>query len=1277
VSVALVLCLNVGVDPPDVVKPEPCARLECWLNPLGIPPQKALDAIGKTLQSQYMRWQPRARYKLCCDPCVEDVKKLCINLRRTAKDERVLFHYNGHGVPRPTKNGEIWVFNKNYTQYIPLSIYDLQTWMGSPAIYVFDCSSAGIIINVFKQFALQREREEKRNAASASASASSSRPAASAEDAAAGGGSSPSSSFMNSILLAACSEDEVLPTNPDFPADLFTSCLTTPIKTALHWFAPRSLIQGITFDMIDRIPGVLNDRKTPLGELNWVFTAITDTIAWNVFQRDLFKKLFRQDLLVASLFRNFLLAERIMWTANCTPVTEPKLPPTHDHPLWQAWDYTVEHCLAQLPAMLAAEDAAIARSKQSDATAQGGIYSDGSGYPPPSPGGLMDPTDFQYAHNPFFEDHMTAFEVWLSLGPQQKKVPEQLPIVMQVLLSQSHRLRALKLLASFLQTGPWAVDVALSMGIFPYVLKLLQSPTLELRQELIFIWGKILALDKSCEADIVKENGHSYFINFLASQGGGAVYLAMAAFTVSKIIFSIPEKCIDAGIIPACSGKLDHEEALVRLWVCLCLSRLAECSLAGSFEIIREPSALANILILAQSDDCSEVRASAISILGSLLFHFMSTMNEEQKVMESAMGSVPGSFDPQSLGDQVYYSPSFRDHKMKETQAAKPVGAQLPPKDNMLIISSMNSISKALSAIFDSDSSPLVRREIAIAFSRLADGYPQEFVGMLTLDDTSSLSKDAKNQKELLLMFWNQLVQLSEDPHPVISAIAFEATNNIWNVVSGGSSQQVPIAQLNKRITELNGNSNLVRGASVPKALNQKNPRELSIPSFIMYITESNGDPRAFSFDTLSDAFRNLNGRNLQSPSASVQSSMSVSAYKPMDFQSLYDWCCSHILDLYCELTEDQSKEEEARSKNPFLRMNCGHNMFYPPEENDKEISSIREVASNNISSGELWSLSFIPKKPQIAVGDSLGNVGIWNFQTWEQDASFTIPTTDSEPPGVTSIHIIDSHVDTPLVAAGAGGTVALWRRADKKCKNNSILNVWQTSGSYGGYTNTSEGHGFTMSYNAENNYLVTGGCERGLVKIWDLSSEMCVWHGDVLRKGCVVTALEDVKRPMTNTYAVGSTDGAIVLVDARVPSSDENAHGGGVLSFEEHSSAIVSVGRQMSVGEEEKLVSASLAGDIRIWDLRFPSNGSLQVIQAHRSEITAITVSEKLPMIASGSSNGSIKLFGSAGRLLKVIQYHEGFLGTRMAPVTSLAIHPESKILAAGCADSVISLYH
>jgi regulator-associated protein of mTOR len=57
---------------------------------------------------------------------------------------------------------------------------------------------------------------------------------------------------------------------------------------------------GINPDIADSIPGDISDRKTPRGELNWVFTAITDTIAWDTLPASMFQKLFRQDLLVAS-----------------------------------------------------------------------------------------------------------------------------------------------------------------------------------------------------------------------------------------------------------------------------------------------------------------------------------------------------------------------------------------------------------------------------------------------------------------------------------------------------------------------------------------------------------------------------------------------------------------------------------------------------------------------------------------------------------------------------------------------------------------------------------------------------------------------------------------------------------------------------------------------------------------------------------------------------------------------------------------------------------------
>ena len=50
----------------------------------------------------------------------------------------------------------------------------------------------------------------------------------------------PPPSLRNCIQLAACSKDQLLPMNPDLPADLFTACLTTPIKVALRWFVMRN-----------------------------------------------------------------------------------------------------------------------------------------------------------------------------------------------------------------------------------------------------------------------------------------------------------------------------------------------------------------------------------------------------------------------------------------------------------------------------------------------------------------------------------------------------------------------------------------------------------------------------------------------------------------------------------------------------------------------------------------------------------------------------------------------------------------------------------------------------------------------------------------------------------------------------------------------------------------------------------------------------------------------------------------------------------------------------
>merc|ERR1712173_369133 len=98
----------------------------------------------------------------------------------------------------------------------------------------------------------------------------------------------------------------------------------------------------------EAISGKVSTRNTPLNELNRIFTSITDGIAWNVLSSDLFYILFRQDQLVASVFRNFLLAERIMSSLCRKPVSYPKIPSTKNHILWQAWDLALEQILKSM-----------------------------------------------------------------------------------------------------------------------------------------------------------------------------------------------------------------------------------------------------------------------------------------------------------------------------------------------------------------------------------------------------------------------------------------------------------------------------------------------------------------------------------------------------------------------------------------------------------------------------------------------------------------------------------------------------------------------------------------------------------------------------------------------------------------------------------------------------------------------------------------------------------------------------------------------------------------
>ncbi|KAF8167286.1 hypothetical protein B0H34DRAFT_792028 [Crassisporium funariophilum] len=715
-NAALVLCLNIDVDPPDIVKTNPCAVLECWVDPHTMPSHKALEAIGSNLQHQFEGLSLKIAYKPILDPSLEDLRRFCQTLRKQAKDDAVLFYYNGHGVPKPTASGELWCFNRDYTKYMPVSLQDIQGWLGSPGVYIWDCSAAGHLLHNFNIYAERRDHEVNMLHS---------------------GYADGAQPMMNSLQLAACGANENLPNCPELPADVFTSCLTSPIDIALRYFIMNHhLPNNVTADMVTQLPGDLKDRRTPLGELNWIFTAITDTIAWTTFSRETFTRLYRCDLLIASLFRNFLLAERIMKNYHCTPHTYPPLPATNTHPLWATWDLAVDTCLRQLPDLLAKSinpGSATSSVPSSVGTTPGRIGQTER----------VDPTftakqtgDKPYVYIPsrFFADQLTAFEVWISRGgsaltkrgplslPQPndkynghpetndvvehdnssserhlvpRKPPDQLPIVLQVLLSQPHRLRALILLSQFVDLGPWAVHLVLTIGIFPYISKLLQAAGQDLRPVLIFIWARILAVDSSVQSDLYNTQGYRYFSNVLGLRNednlpNSSEHKAMCSFILASISRDFPHgqaACWSERVFDNCYDRLEEPDFLLRQWTALCIAQMWDSN--DEIKVYGVDRGTQDKLIGMLSDDSAEVRSAVLYALGT----FMGASGSADLTKQSGGGTG------------TMYQLEERVHFRMEVAVA--TGATLAIKD---------------------DASPMCRKELLVVISCLVKEWRGYFV---------------------------------------------------------------------------------------------------------------------------------------------------------------------------------------------------------------------------------------------------------------------------------------------------------------------------------------------------------------------------------------------------------------------------------------------------------------------------------------------------------------------------------------------------------------------
>ena len=215
---------------------------------------------------------------------------------------------------------------------------------------------------------------------------------------------------------------------------------------------------------------------------------------------------------------------------------------------------------------------------------------------------------------------------------------------------------------------------------------------------------------------------------------------------------------------------------------------------------------------------------------------------------------------------------------------------------------------------------------------------------------------------------------------------------------------------------------------------------------------------------------------------------------------------------------------------------------------------------------------------------------------------------------------------------------------------------------------------GLVTDWRQDSGALVTGGSSATL-RVWDLSQEQNVvtWRSGS-ESACVTTLASTALAgggPAAASYAVvaGYGDGAIRIFDAR-GAADLNP----VVSMVEHQHWVVHI--QMG-SDGYGIISGSLYGEAKFWDLRYTGRGSIRSVDVQRSPMTALAVHPHAPVMASGSHKQFIKILDLEGDQLGMIKHHNNFLGQRIGPVSCLAFHPSKLLLAAGATDSIISVYH
>lgn len=1225
----IIIISMIGIIPPEKQRITPCAVKETWVDPTQLDLTKAKTRIKENLKRQFTSILPQAQKKISryndrdrgpirveMDCAPNKVYSACDQVRKhVGKGYRVIFYYNGHGAMScshpSSENGKcIWVVNGTIMHYTVVPLATLMEKLEAPALYIWDCDNAGLIVQRFNELAREKKEAWK----------------SSCRDA-------PEPRFEEECLhLAACNKNQMLPQNPEIPADLYTSCLTSTVKTALHYWFHQQKITNIhiidCIEYLDNIPGKYSARSTMAGELDWVLTAVLDTLAWQIepdYAR--FKELFRNCKPVGLLFRGHILADRVMRAYNVTPVTHPHLPSLAGHPLWRSWDLALDSIMTEL---------SLRKIRPTRPALHGQIST-------------------------FFFDQLTEFKVNLTqYGKYDKVDSRQLPVLLQMLMSAQYREETLELVGKFLDRGPYAVQKFLDVGILPYIRQLLTTPSRDYKYIMVLIWAKILATDRRhSTADVVlnQPECRRFFVNMLNDPDMRSQTRAMSCFCLSilaknsqknqeillgeNLIKELDDCLIDMSS-PNKSSKLQN-------CAVLCLANLWDRNEKALWASVRANTIDTHIMKLLDHPH-PETRTSAVYALGT----FLNTRRKESDHGESiehkiACNLLKSCGDGSSLVRKevvVALSRYVQQYEQRFLSAALTYTDDLAAKAMQRVSicedeeSLSNSVISSSSPSFDSSRS----KKLSMKSSLLS---PQ-----------SRLTSGNK-----FVETWKCLKGLERDPHQEVRNLSAKV-----------------VFYIEKKIPKINNS----RKSSETAIGSDSSPESRSSPGSNISNLGVMGptSPIVYHYSQYSSK-RTIFGKgpkeDYEEERPPTHPEESPALIVSTEFS---DWCEASFakpllsrdqeLDPNSELfalnqIRDRKHAEKKRKARAELEKR-GH------ERIEAQIFGIKHNCRPH-------RVNFHPFDPYIYVVDDT-YCSILDFGCSRTVHKFEC--CDRRGKARDAI-LLNPHKKPLLCVVNNEAEIFIWRSFEDP-QTFSLASAFKAFGegvvkkipmilTYGEFTS---------------NLFVTGQVKR--IVRWNVFKETRYPDIQTMTEMPLTSmtvfdrTTPDASDQQENLLLAGFYDGVCKLFDLRIPTHSQIVQRFGE-TVRSKSTAVVNV--HIKPNNDNKIIyTAHSSGDMCFWDLRKSKCAAgIDRYQplAHEAPKTLSVVSNNLktvafhnyaPVMACGSHDQGIRIWNIWGDKLNDIKFHEGFMGQKVGPSISLAFHPfDYKLVSAGL-DNCVTVY-